>query len=84
MNHTFIFGALAALLTTAAFFPQVIKAHKTRQTKDLSLVMYIMLSVGLILWIMYGFLIKEIPIIAANTVTLALSLYIVYLKIKYG
>ena len=83
MNR-FIFGALAALLTTVAFLPQVIKAHRTRQTKDLSLIMYIMLSIGLILWTTYGLLLKETPIIAANAVTLVLCLYIVFLKIKYG
>jgi len=83
MNH-FVFGALAALLTTVAFFPQVVKAHRTKQTSDLSLIMYIMLSVGLSLWIIYGLLLKEIPIIAANAVTLVLCLYIVFLKMKYG
>jgi len=79
-----MFGAIAALLTTIAFFPQVIKAHRTRQTKDLSLIMYVMLSIGLILWTTYGILLGQVPIIAANAVTLVLCLYIVFLKIKYG
>ncbi len=84
MNHIFFIGASAALLTTAGFFPQVIKAHKTRHTKDLSLIMYILLCAGLILWVAYGLLLRQAPIIAANAVTLVLCLYIVFLKIKYG
>jgi MtN3 and saliva related transmembrane protein len=84
MDRIFMFGAIAALLTTIAFFPQVIKAHRTRQTKDLSLIMYVMLSIGLILWTTYGILLGQVPIIAANGVTLVLCIYIVFLKIKYG
>lgn len=83
MDH-FIYGASAAILTTVAFFPQVIKAHRSRHTKDLSLIMYIMLSIGVALWVIYGLLMGAIPIIAANSVTLVMCLYIVCLKIKYG
>jgi len=84
MDNIFILGASAAIFTTAAFLPQVIKAHKTRHTKDLSLAMYLMFITGLILWTIYGVLLKQAPIIAANGVTLMLSVYILYLKIKYG
>jgi MtN3 and saliva related transmembrane protein len=71
-------------LTTISFLPQVIKAHKTRETKDLSLVMYLLFSIGLVLWTAYGIMLRESPIIAANSVTLIMCLYIVYLKVKYG
>jgi MtN3 and saliva related transmembrane protein len=84
MDHIFLLGASAAILTTAGFFPQVIKAHRTKHTKDLSLIMYVMLCAGLVLWIAYGISLMQFPIIAANVVTLALCLYIVFLKIKYG
>jgi len=84
MDHIFVLGMIAASLTTVAFFPQVIKAHNTRETKDLSLIMYVLLSIGLILWTTYGILLNEMPIIAANGVTLILCLYIVFLKKKYG
>ena len=84
MDYIFILGASAAFLTTLGFFPQVIKAHNTKHTKDLSLIMYVLLCAGLILWIAYGILLRQAPIIAANVVTLALCLYIVFLKIKYG
>ena len=84
MNCLFLLGSSAAVLTTISFFPQVIKAHKTRETKDLSLVMYLLFSMGLVLWTAYGIMLREAPIIAANSVTLIMCLYIVYLKVKYG
>jgi MtN3 and saliva related transmembrane protein len=84
MDLVFFIGITAAGLTTAAFLPQVIKAHASRHTKDLSLAMFVILSAGLLLWIVYGMFLRSIPVIAANTVTLALTLYIIFLKIKYG
>lgn len=79
-----IFGSLAAIITTAAFFPQVIKAHQTKHTKDISLVMYLLLVVGLAFWTIYGFMIDSWPIIWANLITIAANLYLVFLKLKYG
>jgi MtN3 and saliva related transmembrane protein len=84
MDHIFVLGSCAGIFTTIAFLPQVIKAHQTKHTKDLSLVMYLLFSLGLILWTVYGFILGSFPVIAANSITLALSSYIVFLKIKYG
>lgn len=84
MNYNFYIGIAAAVLTTTAFLPQVLKARKTRHTKDLSLVMYITFTTGVALWTIYGFILGEIPIILANSLTLALSGYLLYLKIKLG
>jgi len=80
----FYVGMLAAVFTTVAFLPQVIKAFKTKHTKDLSLVMYLLFSMGLFLWIVYGFYLGSIPIIVANVITLVFSLFLVGLKIIYG
>jgi MtN3 and saliva related transmembrane protein len=82
-NFTLILGLLAAFLTTFAYLPQSIKAIKTKHTKDISLPMVIMLETGLITWLSYGILIKSIPIIAANTVSIVFMSIILYLKIKY-
>ncbi|OGC06468.1 hypothetical protein A2526_06035 [candidate division WOR-1 bacterium RIFOXYD2_FULL_36_8] len=84
MNYIFWIGIVAAVLTTSAFLPQVIKAYKTKHTKDISFMMCIVLSVGLILWLVYGILLFSLPIILANSVTLLLIGYLIYLKIKYG
>jgi MtN3 and saliva related transmembrane protein len=84
MDYIFLIGSLAACFTTASFLPQVIKAHNTKHTKDLSLAMFSIFAAGLFLWIVYGVALRSIPIIAANSVTLVLVGYIIYLKRKYG
>ena len=58
--------------------------HVSRHTKDLSLVMFILLSVGLSLWLVYGIALRSVPVIIANSVTLLLALYLIYLKVKHG
>ena len=80
----FIIGLVAGLLCTVSFLPQVIKAFKTRRTKDLSLATFSILSAGLFLWIIYGILISQIPIILTNIMILVLSLLILAMKLKYG
>ena len=84
MDIIFLIGIFAACLTTTAFLPQVIKAHNSKHTKDLSLVMFVVLSAGLVLWLIYGLALRSVPVIAANSLTLLLVLYLIYLKIKYG
>lgn len=79
-----LLGLTAALLTTAAFIPQAIKIIRTRHTKDLSLWMYILLNIGLVLWLTYGFILRDPALILANGVTLLLTLTILILKIKNG
>ncbi len=78
-----IIGIAAGILCTLSFLPQIVKIIKTRRATDLSLVTFSILSLGVFLWLIYGILIKEFPIIAANAVTLILSLMIVVMKIKY-
>ena len=76
-------GLLAATATTISFLPQVIRCWKTRETHDISLAMYIILVTGLTLWLFYGFLIKDLPLILANIVTLTLAGSVLFLKIKH-
>ncbi|MBM4157952.1 MAG: hypothetical protein FJ216_04125 [Ignavibacteria bacterium] len=77
-------GLAGASLTTFAFLPQAIKAIRTKHTKDISLPMLIMLVFGIILWVIYGILISNIPLIGANTISLILNITLLSLKIKYG
>ncbi|NNE26536.1 MAG: SemiSWEET transporter [Saprospiraceae bacterium] len=79
-----ILGLLAAALTTSAFFPQVIKTYKTKSVEDISLVMYLILVTGVILWLIYGLIIMNLPLIFANIITLNLAITIIVFKIKYG
>jgi MtN3 and saliva related transmembrane protein len=77
-------GYAAALCTTGAYIPQVIRVWRTRSTQDISLKMFLVLVTGLMLWLVYGFWRGEIPLIAANGVTLMLASIILYFKIRHG
>jgi len=73
----------AALLTTAAFAPQAIKAWRSRSTKDVSLAMFALMVAGILLWLVYGILINDIPLIMANGITLLLAGAILVAKIRF-
>lgn len=77
-------GLLAAVLTTAANIPQVLKAWRTRETRDLSLTMTLILASGLALWVVYGILQSDSVIIVANAAGLLLALSLMALKLRYG
>ena len=79
-----ILGLCAAFCTTASFAPQAIKSLKTKHTKDLSLGMYILLTVGIALWLLYGIGISDLPIIIANAIAVVLSTATLIAKLKYG
>ena len=83
MNLVTILGLVAAICTTISFLPQAIKTIKTKQTKDLSLGMYLVLTTGILLWIVYGILIGDLPIILANGITFIFTATILFLIIKY-
>lgn len=78
-----LLGLIAGGCTTIAFLPQVIKTWKSRSAKDLSLSMFSIFSVGVALWLAYGFLVNDIPIIAANLITLMLASTLLVFKLKY-
>ncbi|MEZ5009541.1 MAG: SemiSWEET transporter [Chitinophagales bacterium] len=78
-----IIGLIAATCTTISFLPQVIQVMKTKHTKDLSLAMYLIFTIGIALWFIYGLMIKDLPIIIANAITLILAAIILGMKLKY-
>jgi MtN3 and saliva related transmembrane protein len=84
MDNTTLIGLAAGLFTTISFLPQVIKAWKSKSTRDISIGMYIVLGVGLLMWVFYGFAINSTPIIITNAIGLTLTLLVLVLKIKYG
>jgi MtN3 and saliva related transmembrane protein len=81
-NLTNMIGAAAAVLTTLAFIPQAYQSYKTRDLSGISLPMYSAFTLGVALWLVYGVLKQDWPIIIANMITLGLSLLILLLKIK--
>jgi MtN3 and saliva related transmembrane protein len=76
-------GLLAGILTTIAFVPQVIKTWSTRSARDISLGMFAAFTAGVLLWIVYGVLLRAAPIIIANAVTLVLAGAILVMKIRF-
>ena len=78
-----ILGIMAGTLTTISFIPQVIKIYKTKDAKGLSIVTFYLFSVGVFLWLIYGIVIREWPVILANGITLILIFMIIIMKIRY-
>lgn len=74
-----LIGLLAAGLTTLAFVPQVLKVLKDGDTRGISLVMYTVFCVGVLLWLVYGLLIGNGPIVLANALTLLLASTVLYM-----
>jgi MtN3 and saliva related transmembrane protein len=78
-----VVGMAAGTLTTLAFLPQVLKIYRTKSARDVSYLMFLIFSTGVLLWLIYGILIGSAPIIAANVVTLALAVVVIVLKLRY-
>ena len=78
------FGYFAAILTTVAFLPQLIKTLKTKKADDVSLVTLIMFICGVAFWIIYGNAISSLPILIANVITFILNFSILISKIYYA
>jgi MtN3 and saliva related transmembrane protein len=76
-------GLIAGTLTTVSFLPQVIRVWKTHSTKDLSLVMFLLFSAGVVMWLIYGIYLGQLPVIIANAVTLVLAIIILTFKFIY-
>lgn len=79
-----IIGLLAGSLTTLSFLPQVLHVFKTRSTKDISLGMYLLFCIGVILWIVYSYMINSIAVFIANIATLLLAGSILIMKIIFN
>jgi len=83
MDTASLVGLAAGLLTTLAFVPQVAKIWKSKSARDISLRTYVTFSFGVALWLAYGILKQEPPIIIWNSITLLLSIAIVVMKLKF-
>ncbi len=78
------FGYFAAILTTLAFLPQLIKTLKTKKAEDVSLITLLMFLTGVLSWIIYGYKISSTPILIANIITFILNLLILIFKISFS
>ena len=80
--HVELIGYIGAFMTTAAFFPQTWQVIRTRDTRSISLAMYILFTLGICFWLVYGVMIESFPVTIANAITLVLSSIILYMKSK--
>jgi MtN3 and saliva related transmembrane protein len=83
MDTITVMGLVAGALTTVSFLPQLWKVWQSRSTKDISLAMYVTISTGVLLWLLYGLFTSSLPVILANAVTLLIALSILAMKIRY-
>jgi len=83
INWITLLGLFAATLTTIGFIPQAFKIIRTKNTRDLSLGMYVLLTVGVFSWLFYGIFTRDLPVILANAVTSVFIVTILILKIIY-
>lgn len=76
-------GYVAATLTTLAFVPQALKTLKTKDTRSISLGMYVVFTIGVGFWLVYGLHLHSWPMIVSNTITLALAGMILAMKLRW-
>jgi MtN3 and saliva related transmembrane protein len=78
-----VIGMIAGTLTTIAFVPQVLRIYRTKSARDVSYLTFGIFSVGVVLWLIYGLLIRSPAIIASNVITLLLATAVLLLKARY-
>jgi MtN3 and saliva related transmembrane protein len=83
MDLIIALGLIGATLTTVSFLPQLIKVFKTRSTKDISAGMFVLFVIDFFVWLIYGILIRDIPLIIANSFALGEAITILIFKIIY-
>ena len=83
MSGVEILGYTAGAITSLTFLPQVVKTWKSRSAADISLVMFLIAAINEVLWILYGVLLENTVIILTNSIVLAMSLTMIYFKLRY-
>lgn len=79
-----LLGICAGTLTTIAFLPQLVKVWRSKSAKDISMTWLVTFTIGVSLWLLYGLLLGQFPIVIANAITLGLTLIILAFKLRYG
>ena len=84
MDQFIVIGLMAGLITTLGYVPQIIKGYRSRSMEDVSIYMPLVLMAGLSLWLFYGIIIGDVPIIFWNAVSVILNAAIISMKLHYG
>ena len=83
MNFTDILGFIAGICVMTSVIPQILKVWRTKKVKDISLLTFSVLTFGVALWVVYGILKNDLPIVITNSISLFLNLIMVYFIIYY-
>ncbi|HKZ16827.1 MAG TPA: SemiSWEET transporter [Geobacteraceae bacterium] len=83
MNATYL-GLLAGTLTSVATIPQVVMSYRTRHVRDISIWQPLLLAVGTALWLTYGIILGDVPLIVANAFSIVCNSMLICMKIVYG
>jgi MtN3 and saliva related transmembrane protein len=78
-----LIGYAAAFSTTVSFLPQAVRTIKTKDTRSISLSMYVLFNIGVLLWLVYGIFLKDFPLMIANGITFLMAAVILYYKLKF-
>ena len=83
MQLNTIIGLSAGFLTTISLLPQLIKLYKTKLTRDISIYWTLLLTIGIVLWLIYGIILRDVPLIFANATGGLFSVLILIGKLLY-
>ncbi|MBS3126115.1 hypothetical protein J4453_01590 [Candidatus Woesearchaeota archaeon] len=78
-----IIGWIAVALTASQFYPQLIRAFRTKKVRDISLLSFVMVTISATCWLIYGYYKADMAIITANVLVLIAAIIILVLKIRY-
>jgi MtN3 and saliva related transmembrane protein len=84
LTVTTLLGLLAGTLTSVAAIPQVVRAFRTKRVRDISIWQPLILVTGLFLWLGYGLLLRDLPLIVANIVSIICNSAVIVMKMSYG
>lgn len=84
INLITIIGLFAAFLTTISLFPQIVKVWKTKSVKDISIGMFLLMVGSVSIWLIYGLMLNDLPLIASNTLVFVQAITMLTFKIKFS
>jgi MtN3 and saliva related transmembrane protein len=82
MDYIVVIGLIAATLTAASYLPQVVKVIKTKKTRDFSLLWLLVLISGMVLWLIYSFLVDSVPLFISTVATITFLSIIISYKLR--
>jgi len=83
MLQSELLGFIAGTFTTLAFIPQVLKTYRTKSARDVSIMMFVLFSAGVLMWMAFGIVHGKMSIFITNLVVFCLSVFQIILKIRY-